>query len=277
MKQLLPSLQSFTSNEKSRTFFYFLKLKKLADGNILRRKFDGFGGKCLHWWECEYTFIGEGDEYWTHAAVFQFSSSDALTAAQKSGLSSNEVLDLQLFNADINMPPKVVTLAFKMLRPIGWFYNKSNQKITVDDVTNTFQGEGGIVPRKDQIHRHLANQRESKAFMINLLQPYKKAQYEENSESSNISGGTAYFKKYGVTAMRSVLMLGGNLAFSARLGVPLLEGNSPKSTQGSWAGLAVMQYPNPSKLLSLEHMPGYKSVLKHRKAGLERTALIVAK
>ena len=276
MKQLLPSLQSFTSNEKSRTFFYFLKLNKLADGNILKRKFQGFGGKCLHWWVCEYTFIGEGDEYWTHAAVFQFSSAEALTAAQTSGLSSNEVLDLQLFNADVSMPSKIVTLAFKMLRPIGWFYNRSNKGMSVDDVSNAFKDKGGIVPRKEQIHKHLANQRESKAFMINLLQPYKKAQYE-NSANTDISGGTAYFKKYGVTAMRSVLMMGGNLEFSAKLGAPLLEGNSPKATQGSWAGLAVMQYPNPSKLLSLEKMPGYKSVLKHRKAGLERTALIVAK
>lgn len=277
MKQLLPSLQSFTSNEKSRTFFYFLKLKKQADGNILKRNFDGFGGKCLHWWECEYTFIGEGEEYWTHAAVFQFSSVDALTAAQKSGLSSNEVLDLQLFSANISMPPKILTLAFKMLRPIGWFYNKSTKNITVDDVANTFQGESGIVPRKDQIHKHFANQRETKAFMINLLEPYEKAQYEEGSEDSDISGGTAYFKKYGIVAMRSVLMMGGNLTFSAKLGKPLLEGSPPKATQGSWAGLAVMQYPNPSTLLSLKHMPGYKSVLKHRKAGLERTALIVAK
>ena len=277
MKQLLPSLQSFTSNEKSRTFFYFLRLEKLADGNILKRKFEGFGGKCLHWWECEYTFIGDGDEYWTHAAVFKFSSAEALTVAQKSGLSSNEVLDLQLFSADVSMPSKIVTLAFKMLRPIGWFYSKSNPKGTVDDIANTFQDEGGIVPRKDQIQRHLANQRASKAFMINLLQPYKKAQYGESEENSTISGGTAYFKKYSVTAMRSVLMMGGNLEFSAKLGAPLLEGNSPKATQGSWAGVAVMQYPNPSKLLALEHMPGYKSVLKHRRAGLERTALIVAK
>lgn len=276
MKQLLPSLQSFTSNEKSRTFFYFLKLDKLSDGNILKRKFQGFGATCLHWWECEYTFIGEGDDYWTHAAVFEFSSSGALTAAQKSGLSSNEVLDLQLFSAEVTMPSKLVTLAFKMLRPIGWFY-KSNKEISVEDVQNTFQGERNITPTKDQIHRHLANTRESKAFMINLLQPYKKAQYQETVENSNISGGTAYFKKYGITAMRSVLMMGGEFEFSAKIGTPLIEGNSPKSTKGSWAGLAVMQYPNPSKLLSLEHMPGYKSVLKHRNAGLERTALIVAK
>ena len=277
MKQLLPSLQSFTSNEKSRTFFYFLKLEKLADGNVLRRKFDGFGGKCLHWWECEYTFIGDDNEYWTHAAVFEFSSAEALTAAQKSGLSSNEVLDLQLFNANVSMPSKVVTLAFKMLRPVGWFYNKSTQKMTADDVAHTFEGQSSIVPSTNQIHKHLANQRASKAFMINLLQPYEKAQYQDSDKQLNISGGTAYFKKYGITAIRSVLMLGGNLEFSAKLGAPLLEGNAPKSTQGSWAGLAVMQYPNPSKLLSLEHMPGYKSVLKHRKAGLERTALIVAK
>ena len=144
-------------------------------------------------------------------------------------------------------------------------------------MANTFQGESGIVPRKDQIHRHLANQRSSKAFMINLIQPYQKAQYDGLGEGSDISGGSAYFKKYGITAMRSVLMLGGNIEFSAKLGAPLLEGNAPKATQGSWAGLAVVQYPNPSKLLSLEYMPGYKSVLKHRKAGLERTALIVAK
>jgi uncharacterized protein (DUF1330 family) len=273
MKQLLPSMQVLTSNERSKTLFYFFKLQKYTDGSILKRKFDGFGAKCLHWWQCEYTFIGEGEEYWTHAAVFQFSSLEALYAAQESGLSSNDVLDLQLFRANLTMPPRFIISVFKLLRPIGWFYRHSKLN-SVESIMAFFEKESKIAPRKDQIKRHLANQRESKAFMINLLQTFEKAQYE--NENSNISGNTAYFKKYGVTAIRSVIMMGGDLAFSARIGEPLIEGNAPASTKGSWENVTVMQYPNPSKLFELEQMPGYKSAIKHRNAGLERTALIIA-
>jgi hypothetical protein len=38
-----------------------------------------------------------------------------------------------------------------------------------------------------------------------------------------------------------------------------------------------MEYSNPLKIFSLEKMPGYIEALNHRRAGLERTALIISK
>ena len=81
-----------------------------------------------------------------------------------------------------------------------------------------------------------------------------------------------------MTAIRGVYLLGGNLAFSARLKGPLIAAeNQAVATAGTWHGIGVMQYQRPSKLFMLEQMPGYKKVLKHRNAGLEKTTLIIAK
>lgn len=279
MKQLLPNHQLLVEHAKRRrTLFYFFKLNENADGNILKRKFQGFGAICLHWWQCEYTFIGEGNDHWTHAAVFQFSSLETLELASKSGLSSNEVEDFQLYAAQPSMPPNFLLGLFKLLRPVGWLYSRKHKELTTEELDEAF-GQSKIGPTRNQINKHLANTRTTNAFMINMLQVHKEAKYLETDEekSPNVSGGTAYYRRYGLVAMRSVIMMGGDLAFSAWLGEPLLQGNAPKSTAGKWTSVGVMRYPNPSKIFQLENMPGYRNVLKHRTAGLERTSLIIAK
>ena len=276
MQQLLPNREALSTIENKTLFFYFFKLKK-GDNNgaLIQKQFAQHQAKCLHWFNCEYTFIGDETDGWTHAAIFEFSNFSAVKQAIQKGINSEEVEALQAFAVRPTTPPKFILFLFKLLRPIGTLLNRGAKKLTVSEVLEMFESEGGIAPTKNQITRHLQNTRTSKAYMINLLQSYPKAKYEKGNDS--VSGATAYYKRYGLPALRSLIMQGGDLILAGRMGEPIIEVNAPKATKGSWEGIGIMEYPNPSILFSLEKMPGYKKALIHRRAGLERTALIISK
>lgn len=276
MYQLLPKIDAISSLKNRTTFFYFFKLKNTDDNVVaIREQFAQHQAKCLHWLECEYAFVGEGENTWTHAAVFEFPNFEAVTGAVEKGIVNNGIEALQGFTVHTSKPPKLILFLFKLLRPIGAFMKGSTAGQTVNQVIEIMGGEGGIISTREQVARHLQNKRTSKAYMINLLQTFKKAQYPNSK--SNVSGATAYYQRYGFVATRSVYMLGGKLVLGGRMGKPFVEYNTPKLTEGSWEGIGIMEYPNPSNLIALEKMPGYKKSLVHRNAGLEKTALIISK
>lgn len=278
-KSLFPSFQQLETVSKKKNIpllFYFFKLNdEDKNGVSLRAKMEGHGASCLHWWNCEYALIGEGD-YWTHSGVFKVSDIKSLLEASEAQVNSDAVINHQLYLAKLAMPPKTIMSIFKLLRPFGMLFD-SNKPASVPAILESFGSEGGINPNIPQIEKHLANTRKTKAYMINLLQFKPKAIYHDLNIKLDISGAKAYTKKYGITAIRSVIMTGGGLVFSARIGEPIIESKAPKSTMGAWNSVAVMEYSNPSKLFSLKRMPGYVKALKHRTAGLLRTSLIISK
>ena len=276
MQQLLPNPGILSTIEKRTLFFYFFKLKKGDDGAAIRQQFAYHQATCLHWLHCEYVIVGEGVDFWTHAAIFEFPNFAAVKQAIHQGIVSNNVEAVQGFAVRPTIPPNFILSLFKLLRPIGSLINRNAEKRTATQILDVFEQERGITPKKYQIERHLQNTRTSNAYMINLLHTYKKAQYGNGNETT-ISGATAYYRRYGLVALRSVLMQGGNLILSGRMGQPIIEVNAPKLTKGVWEGIGIMEYPNPSKLLTLKYMPGYQKALRHRDAGLERTVVIVSK
>ena len=275
MQQLLPNPDVISTIKNKTLFFYFFKLKKADDnGQAIRQQFAKHQATCLHWLQCEYAIIGEGGDFWTHAAIFKFPNFAAVKQAIHQEISSDNVEAVQGFAVRTTSPPNFMLSLFKLLRPIGRFLSRDVKKRTVDQILETIEIERGINPKKHQIERHLQNTRTSKAYMINLLHTYKEAQY---GLGTTVSGATAYYRRYGLVALRSVLMQGGNLILSGRMGQPIIEINAPKLTKGIWEGIGIMEYPNPSKLFTLKYMPGYQKALTHREAGLERTVLIVSK
>jgi len=274
MQQLLPNPDALSTIENKTLFFYFFKLKKSdKEGAEIRQQFAKYQAKCLHWLHCEYAIIGEGDDFWTHAAIFEFPNFAAVKQAIHQGIINN-VEAVQGFAVRSTMPPGFILFLFKLLRPIGSLLSRNAKKRTADEILESFEEERGITPGKHQIERHLQNTRTSKAYMINLLHTYKKARY---ADGANLSGATAYYKKYGIVALRSVIMQGGNLILSGRIGQPIIEVNAPQLTRGMWEAIGIMEYPNPLKMFTLKNMPGYEKALRHRDAGLERTVLIVSK
>lgn len=277
MLKLLPDQEAAASLKNRTTFFYFFNLKEVTnDGATIRQLFAQHGAKCVLWLNCEYAFVGEGEDCWTHAALFQFPDTQAVKQAIDQGISSDEIAAVQGFAVGPSKPPQLILFLFKLLRPLGFLFARgTTKKWTVNQVVEILGGEGGIYATKKQISRHLENNRPSKAYMINLLQTYKKARYPDGNIT--VSGATAYYKRYGFVATRSVVMLGGTLVFGGKMGQPFTEVNAPSLTKGGWEGLGIMRYPSPSKLIALEKMPGYKKSLVHRDAGLERTVLVISK
>lgn len=276
MQQLLPNPDVISTLENKTLFFYFFKLKKGDNGAGIQQQFAKHQATCLHWLHCEYAIIGEGADFWTHAAIFEFPNFAGVKQAIRQGISSNNVDAVQGFAVQPTTPPNFILFLFKLLRPIGRLLSRNAEKRTANEILEPFEEGRGIVPRKHQIERHLQNTRTSKAYMINLLHTFKKAQYS-NGNGTTVSGATAYYRRYGVVALRSVLMQGGNLILSGRMGQPIVEVNAPKLTKGVWESIGIMEYPNPAKFLTLKNMPGYQKALTHRDAGLERTVLIISK
>ncbi len=135
---------------------------------------------------------------------------------------------------------------------------------------NLENNNSNLLPTKKQAERILKEKSNKKAFMINLLQSRKTAKYKDRSIS--ISGREAYYEKYGKTATKCVLLLGGDVTYSGRvLGDTLIEYNVPLDTMGNWEAIGIIEYPKAVKMLDLEKMPGYSKALEHRDAGLERT------
>jgi len=155
------------------------------------------------------------------------------------------------------------------------FKNKNNlQEIYKSDIGRVLQNlenrNSNLLPTKKQAERILKEKSNKKAFMINLLQSRKTAKYKDRSIS--ISGREAYYEKYGKTATKCVLLLGGDVTYSGRvLGDTLIEYNVPLDTTGNWEAIGIIEYPKAVKMLDLEKMPGYSKALLHREAGLEKT------
>ncbi len=277
MYQILPNTTKATTKLKNRTtFLYFFKFKDANnDGATTRQQFAEHQATCLQWLVCEYAFIGVAENSWTHAAIFKFPNVETRNKAMQKGLHSDELEAVQGFAVQITTPPSFILSIFKLLRPFAGFWNRREAKVTAEEILKTMDGEGGIAPTKGQIIRHLQNNRTSKAYMINLLQSHPKAQY--SNDKSMVSGATAYYRRYGLVALRSVLMMGGNLILAGRMGKPIIEINVPSLTKGAWEGIGIMEYPTPLGIFDLEKMPGYKKSLNHRRAGLERTVLIISK
>ena len=91
----------------------------------------------------------------------------------------------------------------------------------------------------------------------------------------DVSGAVAYNRRYGLVAIRSVMMLGGLPAYFGRTGALVVPPRVETAAGDDWDSIAVVRYPRPLSLFMLESMPGYRAAVKHRRAGLERTALYI--
>ena len=276
MPEIMPLTDSVHSIKNRTIYFFFFKLRidPTSIGEV-KDKLHKNGAICRHWFVCEYALIGSDENLWTHAAIFDFKSSEVAKRAFTKGIISDHIEGIQVFSVKTTNPPFLINFIFKLMRPLGsalTLFSKQNKNPRSSDLTKK---RGGVSPTEEQFNQHYQNDRTTKAYMINLLQTYPIAQYPDRK--TTVSGGTAYYRRYGLVAMRSVYMIGGRLILAGRMGAPILEYNVPKLTQGAWEGIGVMEYPNPSKIFELEKMPGYKKAYEHRDAGLEKTVLIISK
>ena len=80
--------------------------------------------------------------------------------------------------------------------------------------------------------------------------------------------GFSDYQKYGLIALRGVLLLDGRLAFLGRI---------IDETYDNWNQIVIMEYPSVESFKDLVHMPGYSKATFWRAKGLLKTLLIISK
>tara|TARA_B110000459_G_scaffold138685_1_gene151294 strand:- start:3350 stop:4174 length:825 start_codon:yes stop_codon:yes gene_type:complete len=267
MINFIPNPSNFlnTENTNKIILFYFFKFSKFSDSSefiisISKKKIN-----CLHWFNCQYTNIGKED-FWTNASIIEFENKETLLKAFNNKLEFSNIKALQVFNVLPNNPSRLLIDFLKLFRPAGYLFKLFKNSLIEELIENNSE----IIPSKKQTKRLLNETSNKKAYMINLLEARETAKYSD--QSIVISGREAYYKKYGDIALRSVLLIGGDVTYVGRFnGEPLIEFNVPNDTKGNWQALGIMEYPLARNMLDLEKMPGYKEALKHRDAGLKKT------
>ena len=269
MINIIPDPIKLFNNENTNKIilFIFLRFDKSINSENFRNRLLKENIIISHWFDCQYTNIGKED-YWTNALIIEFENKTELEKSYESEIGKIKVEAVQVFNLAPKNPPRLLINFLKLFRPIGYFLELINN--SRKELQNLENNNSNLLPTKKQAERILKEKSNKKAFMINLLQSRKTAKYKDRSIS--ISGREAYYEKYGKTATKCVLLLGGDVTYSGRvLGDTLIEYNVPLDTTGNWEAIGIIEYPKAVKMLDLEKMPGYSKALEHRDAGLERT------
>ena len=238
----------------------------------LRERLAEVGG-CIGWLaRNEMLAIGHGPLHWTHTVIVQVARAERLIAAAVAGGLEVDASDLQVHLLQRRRPPGLLLRALRLLRPIGRRFEGGDEGLAEVELSDV--EDARLHPDREQIRTLAASPRRTPAYMINFLAYRERAAYRVAVRRAKVSGRRAY-ERYGLVALRSVYMLGGELSLMGHLGTPLVDG-APTVATGRWDDLAIVRYPSPRHLLKLARMPGYLASLKHREAGLERTAVIVA-
>ena len=262
-----PSKLIDIENTNKIVLFIFLKITDNSIKENIKNDFLKENINILYWFDCQYTNIGKED-FWSNALIIEFKNKNNLQEIYKSDIGRVYVEAIQVFNLAPKNPPRLLINFLKLFRPIGYFLELINN--SRKELQNLENRNSNLLPTKKQAERILKEKSNKKAFMINLLQSRKTAKYKDRSIS--ISGREAYYEKYGKTATKCVLLLGGDVTYSGRvLGDKLIEYNVPLDTTGNWEAIGIIEYPKAVKMLDLEKMPGYSKALLHREAGLEKT------
>jgi hypothetical protein len=245
------------------------------------------GGQVMWQVHVEYAFVGDEDPHWTHAAVVRFPDHATLAAASQKSPEARGLLDVQahVFRGFARTPFPVRIIA-ALVRAVGVFLEPPLEEIEVWRRRNELDEQtilelmsvtpGGSNPSVAHIQRHLLNERDTPGYMINLIKTRERAAYDELVPKPDTSGEVAYGRRYGLVAVRSVMLLGGYPVVAGSLGPMVVEPDAETSAGGTWDSVAVLRYPRPSSLAKLESMPGYRDAVKHRTAGLERSSMYVS-
>ena len=262
-----PSKLIDIENTNKIVLFIFLKITDNSIKENIKNDFLKENINILHWFDCQYTNIGKED-FWSDALIIEFKNKNNLQEIYKNDIGRVHLEAIQVFNLAPKNPSRLLINFLKLFRPIGYFLELINN--SRKELQNLENRNSNLLPTKKQAERILKEKSNKKAFMINLLQSRKTAKYKDRSIS--ISGREAYYEKYGKTATKCVLLLGGDVTYSGRvLGDTLIEYNVPLDTTGNWEAIGIIEYPKAVKMLDLEKMPGYSKALLHREAGLEKT------
>jgi uncharacterized protein (DUF1330 family) len=107
--------------------------------------------------------------------------------------------------------------------------------------------------------------------MLNLNRYRERAAYAgtpPGGESADVSGHLAY-QRYGITALKVLTSVGGEILWSTRATMTFVGDDSDR-----YDDVIAVRYPSAQAFLALALDPEIAAALPHRDAGLERAAII---
>ena len=127
-------------------------------------------------------------------------------------------------------------------------------------------------PSAEQLQALSEIDKEGPFHFVNLLAFKKEAEYPTDHALANsqLSGADAY-DKYGAVAFAQVIKRGGRLITLNNVELEVI------GSSGAWGRVATMEYQNINAFLEMLSDPDYTQAVVHRKAGLEKTAILVTR
>lgn len=212
----------------------------------------------------EFTFVGPQKPYWDR---YMLLSGDA------GGLPvvmDDAIGDAYVARVTLSEPPLMVLGALRLAQKLG-LTALPKEMPELEALKAPPRPE--VLPDSQAVTTLTGQDAGYRPHMMNFLKYLDRADYPESYERRReVSGRTAY-GRYGLVAMRTVMATGGAFIFHGQVDDVLMA--STGWTQGSdWDDLAMMRYPNPTAILTMEHSEAYLASLVDRDAGLERTVVV---
>ena len=210
----------------------------------------------------DFAFIGAPEAYWQRFYIL------AGGDPSRTPIDLSHIEDAYVARIELAAPPKLALGLLAALVAIG-VLGKPRGEVGGDVQAKGYRGE--LMPDSGAVSRLLARPGTYGPSMVNFLRYYPSAKYKNGASSS----GRAAYARYGMVALRTVYRTGGHLLFYGRVRDVAREATGGP-TIGAWSDVAAMHYPNPTAILSMEHVAAYRAALHHRDAGLERTVVIAS-
>lgn len=128
-------------------------------------------------------------------------------------------------------------------------------------------------PSEAQVAKLLSLPPDSPVAALNLFQFNERAQYqpedpEYGTDAADISGQEAY-AKYGATAGKAIMDLGGKVVFSTPVDQVMIGGEGIE-----WDIAAIMYFPTRQAFMDMLSNPEFEANSRHRKAALANHCMI---
>ncbi|WP_374345685.1 hypothetical protein [Phenylobacterium sp.] len=203
------------------------------------------------------------EAYWDTCLILTGGAHDADPLILGSG-----TVDAYIARIDLLAPPALALGVLRVLVTLGVLAKPKDAPVT-DPATLGFRTD--IMPTKANTEALIARPASYRPAMVNFLKYFETARYKDGRPST----GAEAYRRYGAVALQTVYRVGGTLQFYGRVRDVLREPDAGP-TVGAWDDVAVMLYPNPAAIATMEQVPVYHAALHHRDAGLDRTVLLAS-
>jgi uncharacterized protein (DUF1330 family) len=129
---------------------------------------------------------------------------------------------------------------------------------------------GTVRPRPDQIQALMEKGPVGPIVMVNLLKFRAHAAYEADKPEANenLTGRQAY-ERYAQEVQKHLAAVGGRIVWQGPQALVMIGPEDQK-----WDVVACVRYPSREAFLKMAMSPDYNTIVYHRDAGLEDTALL---